>query len=206
MQSYDRVSVEASERRCVGCVEGCPLFVDVIWSQWLRDPVSYQWDDGCSLKHNQHRAKSSLSRWVSLVVLSANIIQARSLYNQPFCQWFRRKTCQNVAGHRQPASRQISSYSPSTRHHNSPFSQRVCKPGYRATGKIIAVTARHPASWHCFQVWTRAVRAWFEHQHYVTGSEFVSENDRTTEFKDLQQDWGVSGYQKRCFHNILWVF
>lgn len=50
-----------------------PLSVDVIWSQWLRDPVSYQWDDGCSLKQNQHRAKLSLSRWVTLVVLSANI-------------------------------------------------------------------------------------------------------------------------------------
>lgn len=95
-------------------------------------------------------------------------IQATSLYNQPCCQWVRRRTCQNIARQRhshsrpdipstiasccQSASHQISSYSPSARHHDSLFSQRVCKPGYRATGKIIAVTAKHPASQHS---WSR---------------------------------------------------
>ena len=92
-------------------------------------------------------------------------IQATSLYNQPFCQWVRRRGCQDTAMRRrsrrrpdisstvaryssasQPASHQISSHSPSARHRNFLFSQTVCKPGYRATGKIIAVTAKRPAS------------------------------------------------------------
>lgn len=151
---------EHTERwRCVCCVA---LFVGEIWRQWLRAPVSYQWDEGRSLKHNQLRAKLSLSWWVSLVVLSANISRQLACITGRAASQSGREPARVQPGRNSATTSQTSlppeldsSSQPATQsaritHHlaaiNSAFSQRLFRPGYRATGKIIAVTASPPDS------------------------------------------------------------